>query len=317
MKFNKKLLLIIISSIIVYSLFLIFSDFNKLSEKILDFKIEFLPIILPLVSLGWLALYFRWTLLLKNSGYVLPHKKNFQIFLSGFPLSITPGKVGELIKCQLLKENFNTPRKITAPIILVERLYNAVGIIIISIFGIWYFDFSGIVILITACILTGIFIALRSKKLFLKLIEKSSKIKFLSKFSDSFTDSYDVINDSTKPRIFIISSILSAIYWILESIAVYFILKSFGIDLFEISDVILTYTTSIILGVASFVPGGIGVSEGTLIGLLSIHGLTFSTAVSLTIFIRIFTLWYAVLVGLIALKFTGAFSINNSTEKSS
>ena len=317
MKFNKKLLLIIISSIIVYSLFLIFSDFNKLSEKILDFKIEFLPIILPLVSLGWLALYFRWTLLLKNSGYVLPHKKNFQIFLSGFPLSITPGKVGELIKCQLLKENFNTPRKITAPIILVERLYNAVGIIIISIFGIWYFDFSGIVILITACILTGIFIALRSKKLFLKLIEKSSKIKFLSKFSDSFTDSYDVINDSIKPRIFIISSILSAIYWILESIAVYFILKSFGIDLFEISDVILTYTTSIILGVASFVPGGIGVSEGTLIGLLSIHGLTFSTAVSLTIFIRIFTLWYAVLVGLIALKFTGAFSINNSTEKSS
>ena len=317
MKFNKKLLLIIISSIIVYSLFLIFSDFNKLSEKILDFKIEFLPIILPLVSLGWLALYFRWTLLLKNSGYVLPHKKNFQIFLSGFPLSITPGKVGELIKCQLLKENFNTPRKITAPIILVERLYNAVGIIIISIFGIWYFDFSGIVILITACILAGIFIALRSKKLFLKLIEKSSKIKFLSKFSDSFTDSYNVINDSIKPRIFIISSILSAIYWILESIAVYFILKSFGIDLFEISDVILTYTTSIILGVASFVPGGIGVSEGTLIGLLSIHGLTFSTAVSLTIFIRIFTLWYAVLVGLIALKFTGAFSINNSTEKSS
>ena len=317
MKFNKKLLLIIISSIIVYSLFLIFSDFNKLSEKILDFKIEFLPIILPLVSLGWLALYFRWTLLLKNSGYVLPHKKNFQIFLSGFPLSITPGKVGELIKCQLLKENFNTPRKITAPIILVERLYNAVGIIIISIFGIWYFDFSGIVILITACILAGIFITLRSKKLFLKLIEKSSKIKFLSKFSDSFTDSYDVINDSIKPRIFIISSILSAIYWILESIAVYFILKSFGIDLFEISDVILTYTTSIILGVASFVPGGIGVSEGTLIGLLSIHGLTFSTAVSLTIFIRIFTLWYAVLVGLIALKFTGAFSINNSTEKSS
>tara|TARA_Y100001936_G_scaffold39559_1_gene37981 strand:+ start:15062 stop:16015 length:954 start_codon:yes stop_codon:yes gene_type:complete len=317
MKFNKKLLLIIISSIIVYSLFLIFSDFNKLSEKILDFKLEFLLIILPLVSMGWLTLYFRWTLLLKNSGYVLPHRKNFQIFLSGFPLSITPGKIGELIKCQLLKENFNTPRKITAPIILVERLYNAVGIIIISIFGIWYFDFSGIVILITACIIAGIFITLRSKKLFLKIIEKSSKIKFLSKFSNSFTDSYDVISDSIKPRIFIISSILSAIYWILESIAVYFILKSFGIDLFEISDVILTYTTSIILGVASFVPGGIGVSEGTLIGLLSIHGLTFSAAVSLTIFIRIFTLWYSVLVGLVALKFTGAFSINNSTEKSS
>ena len=67
MKFNKQLLVIIVASIIVYSVFLILSDFNKLSEKILDFKIEFLPIILPLVSFGWLALYFRWTILLKNS----------------------------------------------------------------------------------------------------------------------------------------------------------------------------------------------------------------------------------------------------------
>tara|TARA_Y100000996_G_C22502529_1_gene635031 strand:- start:93 stop:1046 length:954 start_codon:yes stop_codon:yes gene_type:complete len=317
MKFKKKILLVIVSSIIFYSLFLIFSDFNKLSEQILDFKIEYLPIILPLVSVGWLALYLRWVLLLKNYGYQFPHKKNFQIFLSGFPLSITPGKVGELLKCELLKENFEIPRKITAPIILVERLYNAVGIIIISIFGIWFFDFSGIVILITTCILISIFLVLRSKKFFLSVIKKTSKIKFLSRFSESFIDSYDVINKSIKPKIFITSSLLSASYWILESLAVYFILLSFGINLLEITDVILTYTTSIILGVASFVPGGIGVSESTLIGLLTINGLVFSTAVSLTIFIRIFTLWYAVLVGLIALKFTGIFSSTNSTEKNS
>ena len=317
MRLNQKILIIIISSIIIYATFLILSDFSKLADKILDFKIEFLPVILPLVSVGWLALYFRWTLLLKNSGYVLPHKKNFQIFLSGFSLSITPGKVGELIKCQLLKENFDTPRKITAPIILVERLYNAVGIIIISIFGVLYLDFSGIVILITTCILITIFLTLRSKQIFLKIINKKSKIKFLSKYSNSFSDSYDVINHSIKPKIFVTCSALSATYWILESIAVYFILQSFGIDLFEISDVILTYTTSIILGVASFIPGGIGVSESTLIGLLTINGLVFSSAVSLTIFIRIFTLWYSVLVGFIALKFTGAFSINNSIQKNS
>ena len=312
MKFNKKFLIILIGSIIVYSLFLILSDFSKLSEKILDFEIMYLPLILILVPLGWLALYFRWTILVKNSGYVLPHKKNFQIFLSGFPLSITPGKVGELLKCELLKENFNMPRKITAPIILVERLYNAVGIVIISSLGIWYFDFSGTVILIASCALIGIFIALRSKSLFSSLINKTSKIKYLSKFSDSFSDSYEVINHSIKPKIFIISSLLSAIYWILESVAVYFVFKSFGIDFLELYNVVLAYTSSIILGVASFVPGGIGVSESTLISLLSIQGLSLSTAITLTLFIRIFTLWYAVFVGFIALKFAGAFSMKNA-----
>ena len=126
-----------------------------------------------------------------------------------------------------------------------------------------------------------------------------------------------MINNSIKPKIFVISAVLSAIYWLLESIAVYFILQSCGIYVFELSDVILTYTTSIIVGIASFVPAGIGVAEGTLIGLLTANGLTFSTAVSLAIFIRIFTLWYAVLVGFIALKFTGVFSLSNSIQKNS
>ena len=312
MKFNKKFFVFLISSIIIYATFLIVSDLNKLSENIVDFKIEFLPLILSLVSAGWVALYFRWVLLLKNLKYSLPHKENFPIFLSGFALSVTPGKVGELLKSQLLKEKFDLPIKISAHVILIERFYNAIGIIIISIFGILVFDFSGIIILITTCLLILIFFILRSERLFHIFIQKISKISFLSKFSNSFMNSYDVIKESTRPKIFIISSILSAIYWIFESIAVYFILKSFGIDLLSIFDVIPTYATSIILGVASFIPAGLGVSESTLIGLLSLQGLTISTAVSLTIFIRLLTLWYSVFIGFIALKISGAFSINNS-----
>ena len=312
MKLNKKFFIFLISIIAIYATFLILSDFSKLSEKIIDFKIEYLPVILILAPLGWLALYYRWVLLLRNLNYNLPHKKNFQIFLSGFALSVTPGKVGELLKSQLLKDSFGIPRKITAPVILVERLYNAVGIVIVSSFGIWFFDFSGIVILITTCILVVIFVSLRIKKLFLILIQKISKIKFLSKFSDSFSDSYDVVNTSIKPKIFIISSLLSVVYWILESIAVYFILRSFGIDFLELYNVIPAYATSIILGVASFMPAGLGVVEGTLVGLLSIQGLAISTAITLTIFIRIFTIWYSVIVGFVALKLVDAFSINNS-----
>ena len=312
MKLNKKFFIFLISIIAIYATFLILSDFSKLSEKIIDFKIEYLPVILILAPLGWLALYYRWVLLLRNLNYNLPHKKNFQIFLSGFALSVTPGKVGELLKSQLLKDSFGIPRKITAPVILVERLYNAVGIVIVSSFGIWFFDFSGIVILITTCILVVIFVSLRIKKLFLILIQKISKIKFLSKFSDSFSDSYDVVNTSIKPKIFIISSLLSAVYWILESIVVYFVLRSFGIDFLELYNVIPAYATSIILGVASLMPAGLGVVEGTLVGLLSIQGLTVSTAIVLTIFIRIFTIWYSVFVGFVALKLVDAFSINNS-----
>ena len=62
MKFTKKIFFFIIISIIIYASFLILSDFQKLFDKINDFKIEYLPLILLLVPLGWLALYTRWVL---------------------------------------------------------------------------------------------------------------------------------------------------------------------------------------------------------------------------------------------------------------
>ena len=46
------------------------------------------------------------------------------IFISGFALGVTPGKVGELIKAQLLKNKFNIPRSKTAPLVIVERFFN-------------------------------------------------------------------------------------------------------------------------------------------------------------------------------------------------
>jgi uncharacterized membrane protein YbhN (UPF0104 family) len=68
-----------------------------------------------------------------------------------------------------------------------------------------------------------------------------------------------------------------------------------------------------ILGVVSFIPGGLVVTEGTLAVLLNLHGIEISLAMSAVIIIRIFTLWYPVIVGFFALKLTGAFKINSET----
>ncbi|MBL77295.1 MAG: hypothetical protein CL763_10300 [Chloroflexi bacterium] len=311
MKFDNRFFIIIIVAIITYATFLIFSDFTKITDSVENFQIEYLPIILILLPTGWLFLYLRWQFLLKNIGATFSHKMNFQIFLSGFALGVTPGKVGELLKSQLLKNNFNIPRKTTAPIILIERFYNAVGLLIISCFGILVFDFSALVLFITGILLSFIFFILRSKLLFSKFIKQISRVKFLSKYSVSLEDSYDIIEKSTKFKVFFVSSMLSGIYWIIESIAVYFILLALGINIIDFLTIIPIYATSMILGVASFIPGGLIVTEGTLAGLLNLHGLELTLALSVVIIIRIFTLWYPVIVGFFALKFSGAFKINH------
>ena len=65
MRVLKKIIPIIIIVIIIYASFLFLSDINKISEKIINFKIEFMPIIITLVIISWIIVYIRWNILLK------------------------------------------------------------------------------------------------------------------------------------------------------------------------------------------------------------------------------------------------------------
>ena len=103
MKIINKIIVIIIAVVGLYATFLIASDIGTIYDKISSFKIEFLLVIIPLVTTGWFVLFARWHLLLKNSKIFIPKKDSLLIFFSGFALTIIPGKVGELIKSQLLK----------------------------------------------------------------------------------------------------------------------------------------------------------------------------------------------------------------------
>ena len=140
MKIGNKILIVIIAVIGLYAAILIATDINTISSKISDFKIETIPVIVLLVTSGWFVLFFRWYLLLRNAKIFFPTKDSFLIFMSGVALTIIPGKVGELVKSQLLKTKFGIARSKTVPIVILEQFYTALGIVTLSFFGIWYFE---------------------------------------------------------------------------------------------------------------------------------------------------------------------------------
>ena len=312
MKLDNRIYIVIIATIILYFIFLVISDLGEVYAQLNKMDTSYLPIILLLIPLCWIVLFTRWNLLLKNSNVHVPVKDNLKIYLSGFALSITPGKVGELIKSQLLKNKFGIPREKTAPIVLVEQLYNIIGIIGVSILGLWYFEFGAHIILIAASLLAITLILISSKTFFNKFLTLLSRIKFLSKYTSAFSNSYDVLRKSTRGWIVVYASALSIAFWLIESVIAYFVLLSFGVNHIEFLSVITTYTSSIILGVASFLPLGIGVVEGSLAGFFTLQGVDVSIALTLVIFIRIFTRWIAVSVGFIALRMSGILSSTNT-----
>tara|TARA_Y100001949_G_scaffold32350_1_gene25447 strand:- start:25 stop:231 length:207 start_codon:yes stop_codon:yes gene_type:complete len=63
----------------------------------------------------------------------------------------------------------------------------------------------------------------------------------------------------------------------------------------------------------NFIPRGIGITDGALAGLLTTQGIDISTALILSVMIRVLTLWFSVCVGFIALKFTGGLSFKQNS----
>ena len=309
MKFTKLFFFVIIGSIALYAIFLSISDFTQIYDKLHSFKTDFLPLILILTPLSWLVLFVRWKLLLKKSNITLPNKKNFELYLSGFALSVTPGKIGELLKSQLYKEILQVPRRITIPLIIIERLYNLIGLVLVLIVGMWFFETSLFVIIILIAFTTLIFILISNKKFYFKFLALLGKIKFTSNYSKYLVESYDIVRGGTRGIVIFYSSGLSMIFWLIQCTIAYLVFLSLDIDFMSFLNVVSIYATSTIFGALSFLPEGIGIMEGSFVGLLTMHNIELIIAIPLIILIRIFTLWFNVIGGFIALKLSGSLSI--------
>ena len=315
MKIINKIIIIIIAVVGLYATFLIASDISTISDKISSFKIEFLPIIILLVTSGWFVMFARWHLLLKNSKISIPKKDSFIIYMSGIALSIIPGRVGELIKSQLLKTKFGIPRTKTVPIVIMEQLYTLIGLVAVSFFGIWFFELGAYVLALFTAVLAFAFILISSKKIFSKMIAMLEKRKFTLRFAEPLSSSYDIIKKSMRGPVVFYAIILTSIFWLLEAITVYFVLLSFGVNYIEFLTVIPTYTTSLMLGFLSFLPMGLGVVEGSLASFFSIQGIEVSLSLTLVIIIRLFTRWYSVAVGFVALRLSGGLTFADEQTK--
>ena len=317
MKLDNRLILILILVVGVYAIFLFISDFNIISEKISDFKINYLPLILLLVSASLVPLIIRWNFLLKNCEIDIPLTKSILVYLSGLAFEITPGHIGVLMKSQILKISSNIPRTKTVPIVIVEKVYDLIGAILASAMGIIILGLDFYLIIIAILVLTIIFFIIYyrpASKLFLKRITKT---KFFSKYVENISEFDKIVQKSTSVKVATICILLAVTYWFIISTAVYYTLIAFDVNTLDYLKVLAIYATSALLGAVSFIPGGVGIAEGTIAGLLTLEGIDISVALVLSVVIRIFTFWFVVIIGFISLKFTGGFSFKKDFPKES
>jgi len=298
---GKKFFLTIIIAIAIYSTIILLADIQKIYIQLSEFDLKFIPLILLAIFTSWFILYIRWNILLKKQNIKIPFKTNILIYFSGFSFAISPGKSGEFIKSIIIKKKLGIKKSTTIPIIFLERYFDMIGTAIVASFSILVIGIhtSSIVIIIISLFVLIFLIAYKNS--FQLLMKPLKKISFFSKYASSFENMQMILKQSQTPKTIFTCTSLTIIYRFIEAIGIFLIIISMDVEMLNYLITASTYSLSIIIGTISFSPGGLGITEGSFAGLLSLQGLDISQSFTLAIIVRIFTLWVAIIIGFISL----------------
>ena len=296
---KTKFLWIVIGSVFFYVLLILVSDVEQISKSFLQIRMEFLFLIFALGFLSHVVKSIRQKELLGMVGEKIPTFQNMTIYMSGLSLVTTPGGAGIFIKSVYLKKLFNIPTEKSIAVIFLEKYHDLLaGTSIILVTLMIHFGLVSMSLVIVSSILLGImYLLIKSQSVFLSLYSRLQKIRLVSKNLPKIGPSKS-FSTLTNPKNMTRGWLFSVLGWGIDSLSVYVVFLALNVDL----GYILTsqiYLTSLGYGILSLLPGGIGVSEGVADLLLVRQGLDLSVAASLVILMRLCTVWFATVIGVI------------------
>jgi uncharacterized protein (TIRG00374 family) len=285
----------------VYLALSIFSGFDDLRAALADFRWSLIPVILGLVFISYVGRFFRWVYYLKILDVYVPPKINAAIFTAGLSMTISPGKLGEVLKSLFIRQVNGTPVARTAPIVLAERVTDGTGMIIWGLLGALAFSRGpGLMFLFLAVTVVGV-VVLRSKRLSLLAERVLERLPLVNRISGHLGAFHGASDELLSVRSLTVTTVMSFVIWGIEILAVYLCAIGIGVDI-PFLMLVFIFAVSSILGSLSMLPGGIGAAEAGLTGqFVTIAGLSSGVAVALTMVIRLATLWFAILLGVIGL----------------
>lgn len=301
MKITKNRALFVIIAILFFYVGLAFySDIQKIFEHFRSIKLELVFLAFLLEGISLIIRSIRQQRFLGAIMIRLSFFENLKMYLAGMSMVSTPGGIGGLIKSHFLKMKYNENISKTSTVVLLERYHDLLAVTAILIFTLfiffnWQFLVTAIVVGILAII---IYAVIRNTEFLSKFLIRMKKIKIFSKFTPNpeFNNSLKTL---TKGRTIFGGFVISIAAFLFDGASVYVGFLSLNKDLGFVNT-IQYYYTSLLLGALSFLPAGIGITEGSFIGFLVSGGLELSLASSLVLFSRLTTIWFATVIGFIA-----------------
>lgn len=308
MNFVKKIIGPLISIIFII---LIIKQVD-LKDSIQYFKhidLKYIFLIIPVYYLSYLLRAFRWRMILSNSGSLKIMSLISALFIGCVANCILPARMGEIYRAHIFGKKENLKRVKIFASIVIERILDGTVLFLILLSLVcllfpkpWLFQlallvgfiFIGSFIFFVLCAKHGDFII---SKIFKQDFLNKLPV-FLQKVINNHLRTFiEGLDSFSSFNLIVKSSLITLIIWLLESLVIILVIKSFGISinllaaLFIVS--IIAFSTLIPAG-----PASIGPYQYGYIVALALFGINKENAFAISIVNQLLSICLLSLAGL-------------------
>lgn len=260
-----------------------------------------MAVALLLSLLNYFLRFVRWQYYLNLMDYRVATARSLRIYIAGFALTTTPGKAGEMVRSVFLARD-GVPYSASLAAFFSERLSDLMAVVLLAALGLVLYPAGKPMMFVVVAVVGAVMLILHRPqwmhglrdRLFVRLPAG------LARIASGGIDTALHAGTLFRWAPLIAGLGLGLIAWGAEACAFYLMAHWMGQPL-DLLTATFIYSFAVLAGALSFLPGGLGGAEAVMIGLLVLSGMATPTAVALTVLIRLATLWFAVLLGGVAL----------------
>ncbi|UUZ65003.1 flippase-like domain-containing protein [Polaromonas sp. P1-6] len=239
----------------------------------------------------------RWRLWMAHYGREFGWLQGLRLYLAGYAFTPTPGNVGEAVRGLMLARNpLGTGQSLA--IFGAERLADLLCLLLLCLPAVGWGLTQGAVQAAPA-LLVGLLAA--------GLLALAIALGLLLRYRAALLKRFAWLQDAwrclaVRPLLWFALTLAA---WAAQGVAVWLICRDLGVHM-----ALLTaagfYAVAMVAGALSALPAGLGGTEAVLAGLLVAQSATPAQALTITVLVRLLTLWLAVAIGLMALLYSAA-----------
>lgn len=297
----RWLVIAAIGSAVVSAVLVVVSDGREVARALRGFDPLVLVWMLVLGAIGFLVRSVRWGALMRVAGHPVALRDAFYLQVSGQAMTVTPGRVGEVVKPWLAREIAGMRMTRGVTLVFAERVADLIAVCLLALGGLWALGGAtwalvlGIAVVVAGTLLAG---SAWFHELALRIVRSRERAR---KHEASAETVADTLRRALHWHVLAWSVPASVVAWGLEGVGFALCLQAFGFDVLGVPVGVSVYAVATIAGAFSFLPGGIGLTEASMAGILVAAGMPVAAASGATIIARVATLWWGVALGWVTL----------------